>query len=517
MNTFHISPEPTLPALQHPWSQCITVGRAYELLRADLQEHLLKLKKEFGYRFIRFHASFHDDVAVVHQLPNGEIVYRWTQLDHIYDFLVEEGFDPIVEINPMPKALASGEDTFFWYNMNITPSASATEWERFLQAYIEHTVERYGIETVRKWRFEVWNEPNLRKSFWAGTQEEYFELYASCARVLKGLDAQLKVGGPAGAGQDWNPDFIRYCQQNRVPFDFVSFHVYPVGEADEVLPPGMNMVHYLKDAKQTIRDLAGEDTEILITEWNTQTQNAEKKTQWVGNESINRLIAGALVCHVLFESDDSSDAMGWWVASDVFEEGGPQVEAYGNRYQHYGMLTIDGLPKSSYYAFQFMNRMKGCRYPVTWDEERAATQNGFLTHEGAATRALFWNTWFPFQKEAEAWDLSFSMPIPPTHQKQKQIRVTIAKVTKGHGSAFEYWQSMGAPANLTVIEQRALEAASHPLYTSEMMDVVDGHVSLQLHLGINEFAFVEIGGDAAGNLAQLSAEQSGLNDSLQLS
>lgn len=72
----------------------------------------MRLKKEFGYRFIRFHGSFHDDVAVVHKQPSGEIVYRWTQLDHIYDFLVESGFDPIVELNPMPSALASGDATF---------------------------------------------------------------------------------------------------------------------------------------------------------------------------------------------------------------------------------------------------------------------------------------------------------------------------------------------------------------------------------------------------------------------
>ncbi|MGC9452748.1 MAG: GH39 family glycosyl hydrolase [Oceanipulchritudo sp.] len=93
-----ISAKPNLSPLKHPWSKCITVGRAYELLRADAREHLLCLQREFDYRFIRFHASFHDDVAVVHKLPDGEIVYRWTQLDHIYDFLVEAGFDPIVEL-----------------------------------------------------------------------------------------------------------------------------------------------------------------------------------------------------------------------------------------------------------------------------------------------------------------------------------------------------------------------------------------------------------------------------------
>ena len=75
---------------------------------------------------------------------------------------------------------------------------------------------------------------------------------------------------------------------------------------------------------------------------------------------------------------------------------------------------------------------------------------------------------------------------------------------------------MGAPANLTVVEQRALAVAAEPLYTSVMVPVVDGKVLVSLELGVNEFAFVEISGDAADKLAALSDDQSFLNESLML-
>lgn len=511
-----IHSEPNLSPLKHPWSRCITVGRAYELLRADAREHLLRLKKEFDYRFIRFHASFHDDVAVVHKLPDGEIVYRWTQLDHIYDFLVESGFDPIVELNPMPQALASGEKTFFWYKMNITPPDSYPEWERFIRAYIEHTVERYGIERVRQWRFEVWNEPNLRDTFWTGSQADYFKLYESCARVIKGFDDQLKIGGPAGAGNPWNLDFLNFCKSNDTPVDFISYHVYPVDEHNKPEPVGLHMIGDMTRAKEQLKEAGFEGLEILITEWNTQTQNAEKKVKWVGNESINQLIAGAMVCHFAHASDDLSDAMGWWVASDVFEEGGPQVEPYANRFQHYGMLTIDGLPKASYHAFSFMNRMRGKRYAVTLPDGLQPTQNGIVTDELSSTRALIWNTWFPFQKEATPWEVELSLPVPCSHADRSEIRLTIAQVKKGRGSAFEYWQAMGAPANLSHVEQQALAVAAQPQYTSVMATVVEGKVTVSLHLNVNEFAFVEIGGDASCKLAAQSEELDALNQSLML-
>ncbi len=55
-------------------------------------------------------------------------------------------------------------------------------------------MSRYGVEEVRTWFFEVWNEPNL-KNFWTGSQQDYFDLYHT-VEVIKAVDAQLKVGGP---------------------------------------------------------------------------------------------------------------------------------------------------------------------------------------------------------------------------------------------------------------------------------------------------------------------------------
>jgi xylan 1,4-beta-xylosidase len=312
------------------------VGRAYELLRSDLQEHLRFLQKEFGYRYIRFHGSFHDDMAIVHEETNGEFVYRWTQLDHVYDFLVDAGFDPIVEINPMPTPLASGEDTFFWYKMNVTPPADTSEWERFLQAYIQHTVERYGVQRVRNWMFEVWNEPDLRNQFWTGSMQEYYQLYASCAKVLKAFDSSLIVGGPATANPSEALPFASWCRDHQVPLDFLSYHSYPQNEAcqyasaeESPSKPGMHFVDVISATKADLAEAGFGDLPLIMTEWNTQSQGADWKAKWTGNETVNSLFAGAAVCHLTTACDSLLDVMGWWVASDVFEEGGPQVEPYG--------------------------------------------------------------------------------------------------------------------------------------------------------------------------------------------
>jgi beta-xylosidase len=180
------------------------------------------------------------------------------------------------------------------------------------------------------------------------------------------------------------------------------------------------------------------------------------------------------------------------------------------------MLTIDGLPKASYHAFSFMNRMRGQRYAVALPDGLKPTQNCIVTDELSATRALIWNTWFPFQEEATPWEVELALPVPSSHARQSEIRLTIAQVKKGCGSAFECWQAMGAPPNLSRIEQDVLAVAAQPDFTSRMVPVVDGKVAVSLRLDINEFALIEIGGDAAGKLATISHEQSALDQALML-
>lgn len=124
--------------LRKPWKRGIAVGRAYDLLRADLQEHLRFLQREIGYEWCRFHAVFHDDIGIVTRDANGQLVYRWHQLDKIYDFLLSVGLKPFVELNSMPSALASSTQTMFFYKMNISPPRDYSEWEALVEAFTRH-------------------------------------------------------------------------------------------------------------------------------------------------------------------------------------------------------------------------------------------------------------------------------------------------------------------------------------------------------------------------------------------
>ena len=207
----------------------VGAGRANEGLRADWQQQLAEIKRDAGFKYIRMHGLLTDDMGVYRVDAQGKEHYNFQYIDALYDYLLSIKVKPFVELGFMPSQMASGDKTIFWWRGNVTPPKSYEAWERLVKALTAHWTERYGADEVASWYFEVWNEPNL-DGFWAGTQDEYFKLYAHAARAIKSVDARYRVGGPATAGAAWIPETIAYADKNRVPLDFVSTHTYGVGQ-----------------------------------------------------------------------------------------------------------------------------------------------------------------------------------------------------------------------------------------------------------------------------------------------
>ncbi|HAK90385.1 MAG TPA: glycoside hydrolase, partial [Massilia timonae] len=202
--------------LDRMFNLSVGAGRANEGLRADWQQQLAEIRRDAGFRYIRFHGLLTDDMGVYKIDAQGKEQYNFQYIDALFDYLLSIGIKPFVELGFMPNAMASGTKTIFWWRGNVTPPRDYGQWERLIEALTRHWTERYGKEEVASWYFEVWNEPNL-DGFWAGTQDEYFRLYAHAARAIKRVDSSYRVGGPATAGAAWIPEMIAYADQNKVP------------------------------------------------------------------------------------------------------------------------------------------------------------------------------------------------------------------------------------------------------------------------------------------------------------
>ncbi len=186
--TIEIDAKEAAHPFPHFWEKMFGSGRAILSLRESYRHDLGETKRITGFEYVRFHAIFHDEAGFYDEDSAGKPVYNFSYVDQIYDGLLENHVRPFIELSFTPKKLASDPNALhaFWYKQNVSPPKDWGKWERLVENFTRHLVERYGVDEVAQWYFEVWNEPNI--DFWAGDPKEatYYELgWTASLRIAK--------------------------------------------------------------------------------------------------------------------------------------------------------------------------------------------------------------------------------------------------------------------------------------------------------------------------------------------
>jgi xylan 1,4-beta-xylosidase len=351
---------------------------------------------------------------------------------------------PFVEISFMPKKLAFNPDALhpFWYKQNVSPPKSLERWDDLIKHFAQHLVERYGIDEVAQWYFEVWNEPNI--DFWNGIPRDrsYFELYAHTARDLKGVSEKLRVGGPATAAAHWVPEFLKYAAENHLPVDFVSTHGYADDTVEDMLgtnediPMDERVCRAAAKVRGEIKGSAMPNLPLFWTEWNVQGMR----------ESRDTIFVGPGVANTVRQCDGLSEMMSFWTFSDVFEEGGPIPKPFRGEF---GLRAKGGINKPSYYAWGLLHQLGDQRLGNdAKDVIVTKTKDGGLA-------VVAWNLVDPDQRgSTRRMTLAFA-PVP------SDARVSIERVDDEHGNVLRKYEAMGSPVDPTPaqVEQLNRETA----------------------------------------------------------
>jgi xylan 1,4-beta-xylosidase len=454
---------PTAP-LAHFWEHTVGSCHAPLALRADWRAQLDRCRRELGFRYVRFHGLLCDDVGTC-VARHDRLIDSFFNADAIVDFLLSIGVRPFVELSFMPEALASGGDTVFHYRANVTPPRDPRAWGDLVSRLAAHWVRRYGAEEVRRWYFEVWNEPNLR-SFWAGTQDDYFMLYRHAAQALKAVDAGLRVGGPATARNEWLTEFLDFCRRERLPADFVSTHHYP---NDPLWSEAQDTESELAGARRGIlREWAVEahrqarGLPLLYTEW-----NASSNPRYPRQDDP---YAAAFAVKSVLEVSGLVEAYAFWTFSDIFEENYfPSAPFHGG----FGLLTLHGVPKPTYRAFELLHRLGDERLEVEGVHE---TVDAWAVRGGTELVILLTNHALPRQP-IEARQVVVEVAGAPTPRS-----VTRERIDEEHANARAEWRRMSRPEYLRREEVERLEEASRMRKEAQPWRYEGGTLSLELTL-----------------------------------
>ena len=429
-------------ALPHVWEHTVGSGHAPLALRADWQSQLRRCHEQLGFRHVRFHDILSDDMGTLMD-EQDQLLYSFFNADQICDFLLSIGMKPFVELSFMPSTLSSGGKTVFHYGANVTPPKDYSEWAKFIARLVTHWIHRYGIDEVGSWFFEVWNEPNL-PAFWTGTQADYFKLYQFTALAIKEVDERIQVGGPATANNEWITEFLDFCKKKKVPVDFVSTHHYPtdalgsVGEDTETQLAHSKRSILREWAKETHRKAHGKP--VYYTEWSSSSNPRD----YLHDEPYT----AAVIVKTMMESRGLVQGYSYWTFSDIFEENYMPAAAFQGGF---GLLTLQGVAKPSFRAFELLHRLGVEEFAVKGKHE---TVDVWVVRGRDALSVLVTNHVLPRHPiETESVHVALEGISAPRN-------VYIERIDNDHANAKRLWIDMGKPDLPTEREVEQLHVAS---------------------------------------------------------
>ena len=438
--------------LNNIWNFGVNTCHAPLWLRSDLRSHLKCLKENCGFKYVRFHSVLNDDMDTV--MPDGS--FNFDKAIAVYRNILDLGMTPFIEVSSMPSALASNDEYVCEYKFRSAPPADWNRWKELMLSFVNALTAEFGKEEVKKWYFEVWNEPDI--PFWSGSKEDYFKLYDITRNAVKSVCRDYRVGGPATSKTAWIDDFCTHVSkptefdnEDGIRCDFVSSHAYPSdlafldgADGDVVLLEADLLLDLCTKARNTIDSKLGKDVPFIFGEWNSSAGPYA-----FNHDDCNN---APFICKTMAELSSVAQASMYWNATDIYEE---SKFHYTPFHGGYGLLNVNDIPKASYHAFRLLNQLSGERVACAFDADKCSGHGAISAIEGDILRMLVWNYRQP-ESDGKVLTFKFNGIAQNTVIKGEFIQ-------PHNGSAYETWRQLDSPDYLNRKSFDALEAAAIPM------------------------------------------------------
>jgi len=451
----------------HFWSACVGTGTASLTLRADLQSHYKLANRELGMLRVRGHGVFDDDMSVFHGTGSTP-TYDWTKFDTYLAAIAAAGMRPIMELSFMPKDLAKAGNS-------RDPARDLTVYKQFIQAVVQHAVDKFGAADVGKWYWEVWNEPNY-SGFWNGTMNDYFLMYDAAAAGAVAALPTIKIGGPATTQGSTTQmgDFLKHVKTSGARMTFVSSHAYGGGAA-ATAPANFG----INDNNGRVGVITGngystDEIESLNTEWNTSYSGQGGNTADNCVSMDTHANAAFILKSVKLLADQNKgdkpplSIFSYWAVSDVFGEANGDAGSYIQQQgggtlpfgSVFGLLTYQGVRKAAYNAFKMLNYTGSKLLSVTGGKGASDGVDGMasISADNSEVAIIVYNYYSTINTTGTD---SVTVNVNGLPFAGKNIFVTQFAVDADHSNPYSVWSTQGKPKNPTEAQWQAMRAAQH--------------------------------------------------------
>ena len=476
----------------------VNVGMAEDLLRSELLDHIIELKKSVGMEYVRFCNIFTSGLLI--PLGKEAAGMNFSRIDRIFDFLQEQKLKPHIELGIKPrrlmKDLVSAVDGANDFKIQPEETISKADWERSLDALIGHLAKRYK-EAIDSWRIELWYDEKLWED--RKTMTGYFDLFTMVYKIVRKYSSSLEVGG-SGLKFDYMESHIRSFlsewKHQEIQPDFISALYYAYERGTAVLDQSFRRStdpEYLKKCIQKLKNMIEETgmsrCRLYFTEWNFTVSDR--------NYINDTCFKGAYVIKNLLDAYGNVDDMAYYIGSDCVSEYYDSSELlFGGT----GLLSRDGILKPSGHACYFWQLLYP--YKVAGNSHVLITTNGKGDYGIVCHNMMELSERYYFLREdavkKEEIEQYFTQKeelhiyIELKNIRSGQYRKKTYEVNEKNGSVLDLWREMGYEKYLSPEDISYLKLCSGPKMTMERLETRGTSLYFDVKLPANGFAFVAL-------------------------
>ncbi|MDS0524192.1 helix-turn-helix domain-containing protein [Clostridium sp. SHJSY1] len=506
--------------MRHSWRNLINLGYAQDGLRSDLQQHLTDIQKKIKFKYARFQGVFSDEMLSYGDENDRESNYNFNKVDKLIDFLYSINLKPFIELGDKAKVLNLVSDKVMYFRNSSERQKSFNESLELLEKFMVHCINRYGINEVEQWYFEIWKEGDNDYVFWSGKFDKYINTFKNYYKIIKSIVPNAKVGGPGfnpEVNMKWFNEFLNQMKKSDIKMDFISISIYPYELIEDSKLENINkksnlvnkqykdedgeyLTHllpskdrsYAKVKLEKIRKII-KDSEIYIQEFHVTEYNSSISHRHPANDTTFK---AAYITKNIVDNLDETDSFGYWLCSDI---SGELKDSKNLLYGDMGLISANGINKPGFYAYEMLAKLgsklidKGDGYIITKKSSynyEIITYNYkhfdyfyCLSEETPVKLEQYYNI-YENQK-----NLNISINLNGT--KNGRYRVKEYVLNREHGSVFDEWLNMSAIYNIKKDEIDYLKQICVPKQTVFYIES-EGMLNLESHLSPHEVNFFEI-------------------------
>jgi xylan 1,4-beta-xylosidase len=419
---------------------------------------------------------------------DGEPVFNFWHLDHVLDVLLSAGVKPIMECDYMPDALAEGQPIRNYGGGLINTPNDYMKWRELVYETVKHCIDRYGVDEVRSWYWECWNEPDLENYFIDGVpsgvsptadqMERFFQMYDYFAAGAKAADPAVRVGGPAIADHpEWLRLFLEHCDTGTnyatgdtgAPLDFISWHSYglldDIGEKNRIMQDIIELFPKFTDLPQ------------LLDEWGRIGLESALYTNYEATFLCKLLES------VLGEASRQLNLFLRW--SELL------VSAFKTGYNPLSFM-VDGhlIPYPVMNAYTMLTKMGNESLELAISSY-ASNVGGFASHTDNGIQILIYRLEEGYEGDGQPVEIDLIVEgLTDSSYSLKHYRID-----SQHSNAATLWEDMGQPANPSVSQVAQLESDSQLQLLDEPSQITtqNGQVTIRLSIPYNSMSLVILG------------------------